>query len=158
MDTGDYSQFADTAQFRDTATGMLGREQQLEAELAARDLQIEADRQAQIERDQDIRTQMQTDMQDQLIEQQKREEAEEMFMALNQPGRTRTTKASPLAEIGSIYDFEDIFRDDKQRGFYGSASPYGDNFLDEILNPQQRASGGMVKDKTDEILKIIGDK
>ena len=158
LDTGDYSQFADTAQFRDTATGMLGREQQLEAELAARDLQIEADRQAQIERDQDIRTQMQTDMQDQLIEQQKREEAEEMFMALNQPGRTRTTKASPLAEIGSIYDFEDIFRDDKQRGFYGSASPYGDNFLDEILNPQQRASGGMVKDKTDEILKIIGDK
>jgi hypothetical protein len=37
LDTGDYSQFADTSQFRDTATGMLGREQQLEAELAARD-------------------------------------------------------------------------------------------------------------------------
>ena len=55
LDTGDYSPFADTAQFRDTATGMLGREQQLEAELAARDLQMEADKQAQIQRDMDAR-------------------------------------------------------------------------------------------------------
>ena len=38
---------------------------------------------------------------------------------------------------------------------------YGDNFLNDIIMPQQqqrRAKGGMITDKTDEILKIIGDK
>jgi hypothetical protein len=159
LDTGDYSQFADTAQFRDTATGMLGREQQLEAELAARDAQILADQQAQIARDQELRAQIQADLQNTIEERRKQEEQEKLIEALQAPGRTVTTKTPDPYRIDEIYDFESIFRGGEQEAFYGSASPYGDNFLDEILNPQQRrAKGGMIKDKTDEILRITGDK
>ena len=155
---GDYTGFADTAQFRDTATGMLGREQQLEAELAARDAQILADQQAQAQRDQQLRTQMQMDFQTSLEEQAEAEEQDKLFRAMMAPGRTVTTKPSSPAVIQDIYDFESVFASPEQEGFYRSASPYGEDFLQNILNPQKRAEGGMIKDKTDEILKIIGDK
>ena len=159
LDTGDYSQFAGTAQFRDTATGMLGRENQLEAELAARDAQIEADKIAQTQRDQDLRTQIQTDFETSRVEREAQEEQDKLFEAMQAPGRKVTTRAPDPMQIDEIYDFESIFRGGQQDAFYGSASMYGDNFLEDIINPQQRrAKGGIIKDQTDEILRIMGDK
>ena len=159
LDTGDYSQFAGTAQFRDVATGMLGREDQLEAELAVRDAQIEADKIAQTQRDQDLRTQIQTDFETSRIEREAQEEQEKLFDAMQAPGRKVTTKTPDPVQIDEIYDFESIFRGGQQDAFYDSASMYGDNFLEDIINPQQRrAKGGIIKDQTDEILRIMGDK
>jgi hypothetical protein len=159
LDTGDYSQFAGTAQFRDVATGMLGREDQLEAELAARDAQIEADKIAQTQRDQDLRTQIQTDFETSRIEREAQEEQDKLFEAMQAPGRKVTTRTPDPVQIDEIYDFESIFRGGQQDAFYGSASMYGDNFLEDIINPQQRrAKGGIIKDQTDEILRIMGDK
>ncbi len=61
LETGDYTGFADTSPFTDTATGMFGREQQLQETIVARDQELEAQRQEQVQRDQDLRTQIQTD-------------------------------------------------------------------------------------------------
>ena len=164
----DYSGFVDS-EFG-LATGMFATQEQDQATIAQQQQELE---QAQIKYEQDMeaqrqadiqaQTQLRTDFQEELAAQDERakkeRENEELLDALSAPGRTRTTQQVPLADIGSIYDFESIFRDDKQEQFYGSASPYGDNFLNDILFPQQkRAKGGMIKDKTDEILKIMGGK
>ncbi len=159
LETGDYTGFADTSPFTDTATGMFGREQQLQETIVARDQELEAQRQEQVQRDQDLRTQIQTDFETARVQREEQEKQEKLFESLQAPGRTVTTKPADPYRIDEIYDFESIFRGGDQEAFYSSASPYGDNFLTEILNPQQRrAKGGMVEDKTDEILRIIGDK
>jgi len=86
-----------------------------------------------------------------------------MLDAFTAPGRQVTTKPGDKVQIPQAYDFDSIFGSAEQESFYSAASPYGDNFLDDILNPKRqgtayRAKGGIIKDKTDEILKIIGDK
>jgi hypothetical protein len=143
----DYTGFAPDAQFRGTATGILGELQQerdarMEAELA-----VEQQRQADIERKQ---------TEERLADQ------EELSRALLERGTTRVGKGVDPARIDNIYDIggTEIFADQEQGDFYRSASPFGDNILDQILNPQpqRRARGGQIKDPTDEILKIIGDK
>ena len=53
---------------------------------------------------------------------------------------------------------EGIFANPTQQDFYGQASPFGENFLDDIILPRRAAAkGGIIEDDTDKILKIIGD-
>ena len=167
VDSGDYSGFVDSEfgpatgmvaqqQERDAAAEALRRDQELEyqAELEAQDAQ---NRQNQIARDAALRADFQRD----LAEQADEERREEFARALNAPGRKVTEQQAPLTDIGYIYDFggDSIFANQQQQRFFDSASAYGDNFLTDIITPQQRrAKGGMIKDTTDEILKIIGDK
>ena len=167
VDSGDYSGFVDSEfgpatgmvarqQERDAAAEALRRDQELEyqAELEARD---EQNRQNQIARDAALRADFQRD----LAEQADEEKREEFARALNASGREVTEQQAPLMDIGYIYDFggDSIFANQQQQRFFDSASAYGDNFLTDIITPQQRrAKGGMIKDTTDEILKIIGDK
>ena len=169
VETGDYSGFVDS-QFG-PATGLFAereadrqRIEEMEQAALAREAEYQADleeqRRLEQERQEQLRQDITTDFQQQISAQEEEEEREKFFKAMMEPGRRVSTQRKGVAEIDSIYDFESIFRDEGQEGFYGSASPFGENFLEDIINPQQerRARGGMIKDKTDEILKIIGDK
>ena len=178
FETGDYSGFVDS-EFG-AATGMFAQIEQdrqqiaeyqediknLEAERIAAEAQYQADMEAQQQLQMEQMQQMQTDIttqfQQEIRDRQEEEEQAEMFEALFEPGRKVERKRSPKANIEYFYDISGeesgIFANPQQQGFFGTASPYGQNFLNDILSPQGRAKGGMVKDKTDEILKIIGDK
>ena len=168
VENEDYSGFVDS-QFG-PATGMFAEREadrqriaQMEQDALEREAQYEADlteqRNLEQERQVQLRQDINTDFQEQISAQEEEEEKEKFFKAMMEPGRKVTTKPGERAKIDNIYDFESIFRDQGQDDFYGSASPFGENFLEDIGNPQQRrAKGGMIKDTTDEILKIIGDK
>jgi predicted nucleic acid-binding Zn-ribbon protein len=178
FETGDYSGFVDS-EFG-AATGMFAQIEQdrqqiadyqediknLEAERIAAEAQYQADIEAQQELQMEQMQQMQTDIttqfQQEIKDQEDEEKQAEMFEALFEPGRKVEQKRSPKANIEYFYDISGkesgIFANPQQQGFFGAASPYGQNFLNDILSPQGRAKGGMIKDKTDEILKIIGDK
>jgi len=164
VDTGDYSSIAGS-QFN-PATGMFAREEQFRQDLLDAQAQYESDlatQKQQQEEDQIARDiAMSAQMQNMLTTQTQDAQREELTKALQQQ-RTVTEQQAPLTNIDYIYDFagDNVFATDRQRGFYESASMYGDNFLNDIIMPQQqqrRAKGGMITDKTDEILKIIGDK
>jgi hypothetical protein len=151
VDTGDYSTIADS-QFT-PATGLFAEQEQAE---------LEFEQQLEQQRQQDLEAQlaMQTEFQNMLTAQTEGRQREELVRAM-QEERKVTEQQAPLTNIDYIYDFagDNVFATDQQKGFYESASMYGDNFLNDIILPQQRrAKGGMIKDKTDEILKIIGDK
>jgi len=151
VDTGDYSTIADS-QFT-PATGLFAEQEQAELEF---EQQLEQQRQQNLE----AQLNMQTEFQNMLTAQTEERQREELVRAMQQE-RKVTEQQAPLTNIDYIYDFagDNVFATDQQKGFYESASMYGDNFLNDIILPQQRrAKGGMIKDKTDEILKIIGDK
>jgi len=163
VDTGDYSAFVDS-EFG-PATGLIGRLADSEAERLRQEADYqteiaelrEQNREDQIARDMALRT----DIQGFLADQSDAERREEFAKAFTAPGRKVTEQQAPLANIGYVYDFagDSLFANQKQAELYGSASPYGDNFLTDIIMPKQRrAKGGMIQDTTDEILKIIGDK
>jgi hypothetical protein len=167
---GDYSGFAPDAQFNQ-ATGMFLERQQdqqriaeLEQERIAQEAEFEAqreaDRDAQIARDAQLRTDLQADFQEDLDERKEAEERDEFMKAFTAPGRTRTTTTpQDPADIRYFYDIagDDIFANQQQDEFYGAASPFGDNFMNEILTPQRKKAKGGLIDETDEILKILGE-
>ena len=152
---GDYTGFAPDAQFNQ-ATGMFLQQQQDQETIA--DME-----QAAIEREAEFLTQMdlqRTQFQQDLDEREEEEKREEFMKAFAAPGRTRTT-ATPddPADIKYFYDIagDDIFANQQQDKFYGAASPFGDNFMNEILTPPRRKAKGGLIDETDEILKILGE-
>ena len=167
---GDYSRFAPEAQFN-PATGMFLQRQQDQQRIAEleqqaidqeaefelqrqQDMQVQADLQA--ERDAQFRADIAAD-----AEARDREaEREEYLRAFTAPGRTRTTRAAQdPADIRYFYDIggDEVFANQQQSEFYGGASPFGDNFMNEILTPPRRKAKGGLIDKTDEILKILGE-
>ena len=168
----DYSGFVDSD--FGLATGMFATQEANEAQIAqqqadaiAREAQYQQDLAAKAEADQQARTELEqnikADFRQQLDSRAEEEEKQKMLDAFTAPGRQVTTKPGDRAQIPQAYDFDSIFGSGEQESFYSAASPYGDNFLDDILNPKRqgtayRAKGGIIKDKTDEILKIIGDK
>jgi len=156
---GDYSGFAPDAQFNQ-ATGMFLQRQQDQERIAELEQEaIEQERQfeiAQAERDAQIRA----DFQEDLRKQEEAEKTEEFMKAFTAPGRTVTTSAAQdPADIRYFYDIggDDIFANQQQDEFYSGASPFGDNFMNEILTPPRRKAKGGIIDETDEILKIIGE-
>ena len=167
---GDYSEFAPDAQFNQ-ATGMFLERQQdqnriaeLEQERINQEAEFEAQRQADLEtqaqRDAQLRTDLQADFQEDLDERKEAEERKEFMEAFTAPGRTRTTTTpQDPADIRYFYDIagDDIFANQQQDEFYGAASPFGDNFMNEILTPQRKKAKGGLIDETDEILKILGE-
>ena len=171
---GDYSGFAPGAQFN-PATGMFLQREQDQAALAraaereaAYQAELQAqmeDQQAQLEEQQRLQQATMDAVREAQEQERRREDQQEFMEAIVAPGRKIETKQAPLAQIDNIFDIggDSVFASGKQEGFYGAASPFGENFLDDILNPNKqatnfRAKGGMIKDKTDEILRIIGDK
>ena len=163
---GDYSGFAPDAQFNQ-ATGMFLERQQdqnriaeLEQERITQEAEFEAQRQADIETQTQRDAQLRTDFQEDLDERKEAEGREEFMEAFTAPGRTRTTTTPrDPADIRYFYDIagDDIFANQQQDEFYGAASPFGDNFMNEILTPPRRKAKGGLIDETDEILKILGE-
>ena len=176
LQTGDYSGLREDSAFN-VATGMFATQeanqaqiQQYQEDIIAREQQYQEDLKAQQELNQEMQQQMQMRLtqqfQQDLQDAENREKQEQLARAFSQEGKIEA-KQAPLANIGYFVDMgsDNIFANEQQQGFYGSASPFGENFLPDILNPQQqrqsvnfRAKGGMIKDKTDEILRIIGEK
>jgi len=167
FESGDYSEIADSNFGH--ATGMFAIQEQNQATIEQQqqdlvaaqqqyELDLAAEREAAVEAQREMQLEIESNIEQQLEQQAEQETEDKVMEALQAPGRKVTTKPGRKAEIKGIYDFESIFQDEEQESFYGAASPYGDNFLNDILFPQQRAKGGIIKDKTDEILKIIGDK
>ena len=173
LQTGDYSGLKEGSAFN-VATGMFATQeanqaqiQQYQEDIIAREQQyqedLEAQRQLNEEMQQQQNLQLTQQFQQDLQDAEEREKQEQVARALSAEGKMET-RQSPLANIGYFVDMgaDNIFANEQQQGFYGSASPFGDNFLPGILNPQQgtnfKAKGGMIKDKTDEILRIIGEK
>ena len=167
FETGDYSEIADSNFGH--ATGMFAIQEQNQATIEQQqqdlvaaqqqyELDLAAEREAAVEAQREMQLEIESNIEQQLEQQAEQETEDKVMEALQAPGRKVTTRPGRKAEIKGIYDFESIFQDEEQESFYGAASPYGDNFLNDILFPQQRAKGGIIKDKTDEILKIIGDK
>ena len=168
---GDYTGFAPDAQFNQ-ATGMFLQQEQDATRIAQYEadlLQAEQDRilaeqqfdQEQAQREVQLRQDIATDTQ---LRQdvQAKQEADDAFMAaIRAPGRTMVNqRTGDTTQIDYFYDMarEGMFANPTQEDFYGAASPFGTNFLDEIILPQQRAAkGGIIEDDTDKILKIIGD-
>jgi len=163
---GDYSRFAPDAQFNQ-ATGMFLERQQdqnriaeLEQERINQEAEFEAQRQADIEAQIQRDAQLRTDFQEDLDERKEAKEREEFMEAFTAPGRTSTTTTpKDPADIRYFYDIagDDIFANQQQGEFYGAASPFGDNFMNEILTPPRRKAKGGLIDETDEILKILGE-
>ena len=163
---GDYSGFAPDAQFNQ-ATGMFLQQQQDQDQIAALEQEaidqaakFETQRQADIEVQAQRDAQLRADFQEDLREQREAEKTEEFMQAFTAPGRTRTTTTpQDPADIRYFYDIagEDIFANQQQGDFYGAASPFGDNFMNEILTPPRRKAKGGLIDETDEILKILGE-
>ena len=135
VDSGDYSGFVDSV--FNPATGMFLAQQ--EADEANAELLYEQDQEQQA-------------LQAQIDENQARVEAEgreEDARRLFAKGRTRTMSAGKPGDLAMIqyqYDVggDSIFATPQQGKFYGT--PYGNK------------AGGQIKAKTDEILKIIGNK
>jgi hypothetical protein len=163
---GDYSGFAPDAQFNE-ATGMFLERQQdqqriaeLEQERINQEAEFEAQRQADLEAQTVRDAQLRTDFQEDLDERKEEGEREEYLKAFTAPGRTSTTTTpDDPADIRYFYDIagDDIFANQQQDEFYGAASPFGDNFMNEILTPPRRKAKGGLIDETDEILKILGE-
>jgi hypothetical protein len=176
--TGDYSAIADS-QFG-VATGMYAQQEQdrqqiIQYQQDISDMEVarlesesryqqdlEAQREAEIERQAQLRQDIAVDMGNRIQQQEEAEEQEKLMEALTEPGRKVTSRPGERAQIDYFYDISGqesgIFANPDQESFFGQSSPYGSNFLTDIVGQQRRAKGGMIKDKTDEILKIIGDK
>ena len=168
---GDYTGFAPDAQFNQ-ATGMFLQQEQDAARIAQYEadlLQAEQDRilaeqqfdQEQAQREVQLRQDIATDTQLRQAAQEKQEADDAFMAAIRAPGRTMVNqRTGDTTQIEYFYDMsrEGMFANPTQEEFYGAASPFGTNFLDEIILPQQRAAkGGIIEDDTDKILKIIGD-
>jgi hypothetical protein len=70
-----------------------------------------------------------------------------------------TTNKMGLAEIGPAYNFRSIFRDQEQDQFY--TTPFGSYNSGPFENREpdtRKATGGIIKDSTDRLLKIIGEE
>ena len=152
---GDYTGFDPDAQFNQ-ATGMFLQQQQNQQTIT--DMEQEA-----IEREAEFQNQIElqrTQFQQDLDEREEEEKRDEFMKAFTAPGRTRTTTTpDDPADIKYFYDIagDDIFANQQQDKFYGAASPFGDNFMNEILTPPRRKAKGGLIDETDEILKILGE-
>jgi len=152
---GDYTGFDPNAQFNQ-ATGMFLQQEQDQDRITELD-NAAIEREAEFQNQLDLqRTQFQQD----LDEREEEEKRDEFMKAFTAPGRTRTTTTpDDPADIKYFYDIagDDIFANQQQDKFYGAASPFGDNFMNEILTPpRKKAKGGLI-DETDEILKILGE-
>jgi len=131
-------QFAQDSKF--APTGIFGTIADTKADVTQNFTQQVADAQSQIET---MLTQQAEDEKQRLAlqaqRQQRQQNVQQLYGAL-QPQAVEV-KQSPLAQIGTPYDFQSIFRDPGQQSFY--RTPY--------------RKGGQVTEINDRLLKLIGD-
>ena len=140
----------------------IAAQQKLEAEQRAAQQKLEAEQ--QFEQEQEIAQQQQLEIQTQIDQNQKMNmfdtlAREQLAMQAAQP-TVATTKKMGLADIGPQYQFDTIFANRQQEQAYGtpfggygpSPSPLGRSPFDV-----KKASGGIIEDSTDRLLKIIGE-
>ena len=137
MDTDDYSNLAAGA--FTIGSGLL---KQRADDQAAYEYSLEQEQLANQQTQSDMQTQI-----DRMVADQEQEEQEERMRRLFARGRSRTTaKPQDPAMIQYQYDMygDSIFATPQQEKFFST--------------PYRKSNGGQIKAKTNEILRIIGDK
>ena len=181
---GDYTGFDPDADFN-PATGMYLTAQEKQAEIDALQ-QAELDREAEFEQQleaelaqkasevtSDIQTQVQTGVEE-LAKEEEEKRKTNFLESLTAPGRKVDVETPDPAVIQYEYDIsgDSIFATPDQEAAYEQRSPYalqdsqdnpyGDSLISKIQGRLQKqqglASGGAVKNKTNEILRILGER
>ena len=128
------------------------------ADIAAQQ-KLEAEQ--QFEQEQELEQQRQLEIQTQIDTNQRRADFDKEIrdvarLQAAQP-TIATTQQMGLANIGPAYNFESIFRDQKQDQFYNTPfGGYGPNLFGEPA-PVARAQGGKIESDTDKLIRLIGE-
>ena len=181
---GDYTGFDPDADFN-PATGTYLTVEEKNAEIAAqnqaaidRELEYEAQLEQELaQRTSEVTSNIQTQVQagvDEIAEKEEEKRKANFLESLTAPGRRVDVETPDPAVIQYEYDIsgDSIFATPEQEAAYEQRSPYalqdsqdnpyGDSLISKIQGRLQKqqglASGGAVKNKTNEILRILGER
>jgi hypothetical protein len=127
-------------------------------------IETERKRQQDLDTQNDINTQIQTDINNKIaLDKANAEKAEydDLMQQVQAMSQVSVETPQELANIEYMYDVygDSPFANDQQRGLY--QSPYARAKQDEMATQQQlplraAAEGGLIEDETDELMKLLG--